>query len=95
MAVKSICAFKHAALADNKSENTKSERKALEEDIRNIKENIAKTKNYVEMKENRLSEYAVKELEMPKLLSEVTEKADEEANLINIVRDIITENKWL
>ena len=32
---------------------------------------------------------------MTKLLCEVTGKSAEEANLINIVQDIISENTWL
>ena len=92
---KGICAFKHVAIVDNKSENTKSEGKVLEEDIKNLKEDRDKLKNDVEIKENKLSEFAVKEFEMAKLLSVVTGKVAEEANFINIVQDIITENKWL
>ena len=67
----------------------------MEEDIKNLKEDIGKLKIDVGLKDNKLSEYAVKEFELTTLLSEATGKAVEEANLTNIVRNIIAENRWL
>ena len=67
----------------------------MEDDITNLKEDIDKLKSDVAIKQNKLSEYAVKEFEMTKLLSDAKGKAVEEANLKNIVQDIIAKNKWL